>query len=188
MRYVVLGAGAVGGVIGGNLHLAGRPVTFVARGAHLDRIRADGLVLDRADGRHVVRSPVAGSAAEVDWSEPATVVLAVKSHQTAAALDELARHAPEGTVVVAAQNGVANEPAILRRFPSTYSLCVMLPATHLEPGVVVQKSWPVTPRPCSARRARHSRPRSYAGATCCDHAPTARTTAAARWPKAWRAV
>lgn len=143
MRYVALGAGAVGGVIGGNLHLAGLPVTFVARGEHLDRIRADGLVLDRADGRHVVRAPAAGSAAEVDWTEPAVVVLAVKSHQTAAALDELARHAPDGTVVVSAQNGVANEATILRRFASAYSLCVMLPATHLDPGVVVQKCWPV---------------------------------------------
>jgi len=58
VRYVVLGAGAVGGVIGANLHLAGRSVTFVARGSHLDRIRADGLLLDRADGRHLVRVPV----------------------------------------------------------------------------------------------------------------------------------
>lgn len=107
LRYVVLGAGAVGGVIGASLHLAGRPVTFVARGDHLDRIRTDGLLVDRADGRHVVRTPVAGSAAEVDWSEPAVVVLAVKSHHTEAALDDLARHAPDGTAVLSAQNGVA---------------------------------------------------------------------------------
>ena len=39
MRYVVYGAGAVGGVIGGHLHLAGLPVTLVARGAHLEAIR-----------------------------------------------------------------------------------------------------------------------------------------------------
>jgi 2-dehydropantoate 2-reductase len=140
MRYVVFGTGAVGGVIGASLHLAGLPVTLVARGAHLDRIRADGLVLDRADGRHVVRAPTAASAAEVDWAEPAVVLLAVKGHQTAAALDDLAAHAPADTVVVSAQNGVDNEAAILRRFAATYSLCVMLPATHLEPGVVVQKS------------------------------------------------
>lgn len=142
MRYAVLGTGAVGGVIGASLHLAGLPVTLLARGAHLDRIRADGLVLDRGDGRHVVRAPAAASAAEVDWSEPTVVLLAVKGHQSAAALDDLATHAPPSTVVVSAQNGVANEAAILRRFASTYSLCVMLPATHLEPGVVVQRSWP----------------------------------------------
>ena len=140
MRYVVYGTGAVGGVIGATLHLAGLPVTLVARGEHLERIRADGLVLDRSDGRHVVRAPAAGSAAEVDFSEPAVVLLSVKGHQTAAALDDLAAHAPASTVVVSVQNGVANEGAILRRFAATYSICVMLPATHLEPGVVVQKS------------------------------------------------
>ena len=45
-RYVVYGAGAVGGVIGARLHLAGHDVTLVARGEHLARIRSDGLVLD----------------------------------------------------------------------------------------------------------------------------------------------
>lgn len=142
MRYVVYGAGAVGGVIGGSLHLAGSPVTLVARGPHLDRIRAEGLVLDRADGRRLVTAPAAGCAAEVDWGEPAVVLLAVKGQQTAAALDDLAEHAPPGTVVVSAQNGVANEVAVLRRFAAAYSLCVMLPATHLEPGVVRQTCWP----------------------------------------------
>jgi 2-dehydropantoate 2-reductase len=142
VRYVVYGTGAVGGVVGAHLHLAGLPVTLVARGEHLARIRADGLVLDRGDGRHVVRAETAGSAAEVDWSEPATVLLAVKGQQTALALDDLAAHAPSGTVVVALQNGVANEAAILRRFAATYAVCVMLPATHLEPGVVVQRCWP----------------------------------------------
>jgi 2-dehydropantoate 2-reductase len=44
--------------------------------------------------------------------------------------------------VVSAQNGVANEAAVLRHFARTYGLCVMLPATHLEPGVVVQKCHP----------------------------------------------
>lgn len=143
MRYVVLGAGAVGGVVGGNLHLAGVPVTLVARGAHLERIRAEGLVLDRADGRHVVTAPAVGSVAEVDWTDPPIVLLATKSHQTAAALAELAHHAPPDTIVVCLQNGVANEALVLRHFAATYAVCVMLPALHLEPGVVVQKCWPV---------------------------------------------
>lgn len=46
MRYVVYGAGAVGGVIGAHLHLAGLPTTLVARGAHLEAVRRDGLVLE----------------------------------------------------------------------------------------------------------------------------------------------
>ena len=141
--YVFYGAGAVGGVIGGRLHLAGHDVTLVARGAHLERIRTDGLVLDTADGRHVVRAPATDTAAEVTWTDDTVVVLTVKSHQTEAALADLVTHAPAGTPVVCAQNGVANEPGVLRRFARTYAITVMLPSQHLEPGVVVQTCHPV---------------------------------------------
>ena len=143
MNYVVYGAGAVGGVIGGNLHRAGRSTTLVARGEHLARIRKGGLRLDTADGVHVIDAPATDGAAGIDWSAEPVVLLAVKSHQTAAALDDLAAHAPAATVVVSAQNGVANETAILRRFRHTYAVTVMLPATHLEPGTVVQRVHPV---------------------------------------------
>ena len=140
MRFVVLGTGAVGGVVGGNLHLAGVPVTLVARGEHLARIRSDGLVLDRHDGRHVVRAPAVGRVSDVDWTPDTVVLLCVKSHQTDAALDDLVADAPADVPVVCVQNGVANERTVLRRFASSFAVCVMLPATHLEPGVVVQRS------------------------------------------------
>jgi 2-dehydropantoate 2-reductase len=142
MRYVVYGAGAVGGVVAAHLQLAGIATTVVARGEHLARIRAGGLVLDTQEGQEAVHLAATDTAAEVDWTDDTVVLLSVKSHQTAGALDDLEAHAPAGTVVVSAQNGVANEPAILRRFASTYAVCVMLPALHLEPGVVVQKSHP----------------------------------------------
>jgi 2-dehydropantoate 2-reductase len=141
--FVVYGAGAVGGVIGARLHRAGRPVTFVARGEHLARIRADGLVLDTAEGRYAARAPATDTAADVAWTDDTVVLLAVKSHQTGAALADLVAHAPAGTPVVCVQNGVANEPATLRRFARTYAITVMLPAQHLEPGLVVQGSHPV---------------------------------------------
>jgi 2-dehydropantoate 2-reductase len=140
MRYVVYGTGAVGGVIGGNLHLTGVPVTLVARGEHLARIRAHGLMLDREDGRHRVDAPATDTAAEVAWSDDTVVLLCVKGQQTQGALDDLLAHAPADLPVVCVQNGVANEWAVLRRRAAAYAVCVMLPATHLEPGLVVQKS------------------------------------------------
>jgi 2-dehydropantoate 2-reductase len=142
MRYVVYGAGAVGGVIGGNLHRAGVPTTLVARGAHLEALRRDGLLLRSAGGEDRLDVVTAASAAEVEWTDDTAVLLTVKSHQTAAALDDLVAHAPPDTAVVAAQNGVANETTVLRRFGSTYGICVMLPSGHLEPGVVVQHCHP----------------------------------------------
>ncbi|MBS2939308.1 ketopantoate reductase family protein [Nocardioides sp. J2M5] len=142
MRYVVLGAGAVGGVVGGHLHLAGLPVTLVARGAHLAAIREHGLVLDAGSGRHRVDAPATDTAAGVAWTDDTVVLLAVKSHQAAAALDDLRRHAPADVAVVCATNGVATEVAALRHFARTYAVCVMLPSSHLEPGVVVAACHP----------------------------------------------
>ncbi len=140
MRWVVHGAGAVGGVIGGHLHLAGLPITLVARGAHLAAIRDGGLRLDTVGGMHRIVAPATDSVADVEWTDDTVVLLAVKSHQAAAALDDLAAHAPPATPVVCATNGVATEVAALRRFASTYAVCVMLPSTHLEPGLVVARS------------------------------------------------
>jgi 2-dehydropantoate 2-reductase len=42
------------------------------------------------------------------------------------------------------QNGVENERRVLRRFPNTYAMCVMCPATHLRPGVIQAHSAPVS--------------------------------------------
>ncbi len=115
--YVLYGAGAVGGVIGGRLSLAGHDVTLVARGEHLARIQADGLVLDTAEGRHVVRTQATDTAAEVAWTPDTVVLLVVKSHQTAAALADLVRHAPADTpvVCVAERRGErAGDPAPVR--------------------------------------------------------------------------
>ncbi len=69
-------------------------------------------------------------------------MLAVKSHQAGTALDDLRRHAPDDVRLVCATNGIATEVAALRFFPRTYAVCVMLPATHLEPGVVVAACHP----------------------------------------------
>ena len=140
MRYVIYGAGAVGGVIGGHLHRADFPVRLVARGEHLRALQAEGLKLDTAQGVHTLRIPASDSVAEVTWTEDTVVLLCVKSQQTATALDDLLAHAPADTPIVSVQNGVANEPAALRRFPRVYGVHVVLPATHLVPGVVVQDS------------------------------------------------
>jgi 2-dehydropantoate 2-reductase len=140
MHFVIYGAGAVGGVIGSHLFRVGIPTTLVARGAHLEAIQARGLALDTANGLCTLPIPAVRSAAEIEWRDDSVVLLCVKSHQTEQALNDLLAHAPRDTPVVSAQNGVANEQTILRRFQRTYAICVVLPATHLEPGLVVQGS------------------------------------------------
>jgi 2-dehydropantoate 2-reductase len=142
MRFIVFGAGAIGGVVGAQLVRNGHDVALVARGAHLDAIRSDGLRLETRVGSEVLQLPAAAAVAELSPGADDVVLLAVKGQDTAAALDDLVATAPNGVPVVCLQNGVDNERAALRRFPDVYGVCVMMPASHLEPGVVQASSWP----------------------------------------------
>lgn len=143
VRALVFGAGAIGGVVGGRLHQAGHDVTLLARGAHLDAIRADGLTLEWPDGSATLAVSAVESVADYRWTDDTVVLLGVKGQDTEDALDALAG-APRSVAVVCMQNGVENERRVLRRFPRTYAMCVMLPASQLTPGVVQAHSAPVS--------------------------------------------
>ena len=144
MRFVVYGAGAVGGVIGGRLFQAGHEVTLIARGDHLRALQRDGLTLAAPDATADLAVPAVASPAEASPGDGDVVVLAMKSQHTAAAVAELALAASPEVAVVCAQNGVENERVALRSFRDVYAMAVVMPATHLEPGVVEASSTPVT--------------------------------------------
>jgi 2-dehydropantoate 2-reductase len=136
MRYVVYGAGAVGGVVGGLLHRAGHDVVLIARGEHLAAIQRDGLRLASPSGETRESIPAVGDPADVDWRDGDVVLVTVKSDATTTAAQALAGSAPTGAAVVSLQNGVANERTLLRWFARVYGVCVMAPTAHLEPGLV----------------------------------------------------
>lgn len=142
MRFVVYGAGAVGGVVGGRLAESGQDVVVIARGPHLEAIRSGGLRVLSPDRAVTLPLPAAASPSEIDWRGDEIVLMAVKSQDTAAAADALAAVAP-AVPVVSLQNGVVNERMLLRRFPHVYGMFVACPATHLEPGVVEAHSSPL---------------------------------------------
>jgi 2-dehydropantoate 2-reductase len=144
VRFVVFGAGAIGGVVGGRLHQHGHTVTLVARGDHLEAIRARGLRIEDPDGATAVDVAAIGSVAAYDWGDDDVVLLAVKGQHTPTALDELRASAPASVPVFCLQNGVDNERQVLRIFADVYGVCVMCPATFLEPGIVQADSSPVT--------------------------------------------
>ena len=146
MRFVVYGAGAIGGVVGGRLAQAGHEVVLIARGDHHDAIRDEGLRLVTPDSDEplVLSIPVVSHPAGVDFRDDDVVLLAMKSQHTGKALSALLAAAPDTISVVCVQNGVANEPAALRLFEDVYGVCVVCPALHLEPGVVEAHASPVT--------------------------------------------
>jgi len=140
MRIVVYGAGAVGGVLAARLHLAGADVQAVARGPHLDAIRARGLRLVTPHGEDVVPLRAAASLADLDVDPDTAVVVTVKSHQTAAVMRDVALHTSPEVTLVSGQNGVANEETLQRTRRHVLGMVVMMPTSHLEPGVVIQAS------------------------------------------------
>jgi 2-dehydropantoate 2-reductase len=140
MRIVVFGAGAVGSVIGGRLFqhadAHGQQVVLVARGPHCAAIRAHGLTINDPAGSVSIEVPVVEHVDDIALNDGDVVILTMKTQAVPAALEQLARHAPLGINVVCAQNGVESERLALRRFRNVYAVCVMLPASFLEPGVV----------------------------------------------------
>jgi 2-dehydropantoate 2-reductase len=151
VRYVIIGAGAVGGTIGGQLAESGREVVLVARGAHLAALRADGLHLTTGSGARTVRTATAAGPDDVALRPDDVLVLAVKSQDTATTTTQWAGRpvagggtAGERLLLVCAQNGVDNERTALRRFARVAGMCVWLPATFVEPGRVSASGTPVT--------------------------------------------
>jgi 2-dehydropantoate 2-reductase len=142
MRFVVLGAGAIGGAVGARLSQKGFDVTLVARGEH-GRALESGLVLEAPDEKVTLPIRAVTDLDRVTWEEDTVVLLAVKGQHTEHALTQLTV-APPSTPVVCMQNGVENERRVLRHFPRTYGMCVMCPATQLHPGVVQLHSAPVS--------------------------------------------
>ena len=145
-RYIIVGAGAVGASIGARLFETGEDVVLAARGDHYRALREHGLRFATPDGERTLPIPA------VDRPEALTpgddvLILATKTQDSAAALDAWAGHIRHGgreAPVILAQNGVENERLALRRFARVYAMCVWLPATHLEPGVVQAQGTPVT--------------------------------------------
>ncbi|GKQ37001.1 ketopantoate reductase family protein [Streptomyces sp. A012304] len=152
MRYIIIGAGAVGGTIGGRLAGAGEEVVLVARGAHHAALTRGGLRLRVPEGELTYRLPVVDGPDTLGTLRADDVlVLAVKTQDSEAALQtwgpapvEGGGTAAERLPLVCAQNGVESQRLALRRFRHVYGVCVWLPSTHVEPGVVSAAGAPLT--------------------------------------------
>ena len=146
VRFVIYGAGAIGGLTAALLCEAGHDVVVIARGAHADAIASNGITIESALGRRTTKVNIVRTPAEVGLQSEDAVLMGMKSQDAGAALLELRRAAgPEAPdlVVACLQNGVDNERSALRLFPQVYGVLDMCPASHLEPGVIQQNSVPV---------------------------------------------
>ncbi len=106
MRICVVGAGAIGGLLGVKLSLAGHEVALVARGPHLEAIRSRGLRLVMSDGTEQVASAVVATADIRACGPQDLVILGVKAHQLPPIVDDLRALFHDDTLVLPTQNGI----------------------------------------------------------------------------------
>ena len=136
MRYIIYGAGGVGGVIGAQLFQGDVDVMLIARGDHLAAIQKNGLRYETPDQAVTLPIAAVGHPNQIEFGPEDVVILTMKTQHTQAALDDLRAAAGDEIPIFCCQNGVANERMALRRFQNVHAMMVYLPAMALEPGVV----------------------------------------------------
>ncbi len=106
MKVCIVGAGSIGAVLGAKLAATGHDVCLIARGAHLDAIRARGLTLVDHVGQRSGNFRLAASSEPADFGAQDLVIIALKAHAIAAMLPRMRPLVAEDTTVVPAINGL----------------------------------------------------------------------------------
>jgi 2-dehydropantoate 2-reductase len=104
MKICIYGAGAIGGYLGVDLTLAGLDVSLIARGAHLEAMRTNGLKLIAEDGERVAKVTATDKPSELGPQD--YVIIALKAHQAWEVAEQMTPLIGPDTTVVTAMNGV----------------------------------------------------------------------------------
>lgn len=141
MRILVMGSGGVGGYFGGRLAAAGNDVTFVARGAHLAAMKADGLLLDSQHGNVTIK-PARAVLDPAEAGAPDIIMFATKMGDTAAAAAQLKPVVTADTTIITFQNGVEGADVVRSVLPQAHVVPgVARIASHIpRPGVIEHRS------------------------------------------------
>ena len=125
----VAGAGSIGCFVGGMCAAAGRRVALLARPRVIGEIERNGLRLTSFEGleRTIPSSRLMLSDDPSIFNDAGTVLVTVKSTDTAEIADAIARHAPADAVIVSLQNGVGNASLLRERLPGRRVLAGMVP-------------------------------------------------------------
>ncbi|MEX2270758.1 MAG: ketopantoate reductase family protein [Vicinamibacterales bacterium] len=138
MRIAILGSGAVGGFYGALLARQGHDVAFIARGAHLDAIRRNGLRVRGAVGDFAARGRADSDPSAI--GEVDLVILAVKTYDNDTALPMLQPLVGRDTVVLTLQNGVDSVDQVAASVGADRVLggATYVATAIAEPGVIEQ--------------------------------------------------
>ena len=129
MRFLIAGAGAIGGYIGAKMARANQDVTLFARGPHLAAMQERGLRIRSGEGDFEVHPKLIAGLENAGPFD--VIVLGVKAHGLTALAPQIAPLIAENTTVVSTQNGIP-----WWYFPDH-------PLERVDPGGVVARSIPM---------------------------------------------
>jgi 2-dehydropantoate 2-reductase len=140
LEYAIIGAGGTGGSIGAFMARAGKDVTLIARGRHLEAMRQDGLrVKTVGEGEFAARPRCADMAGY--QGRPDVIFVCVKSYSLEETLPFLRRVAHPGTVVIPLLNLFGTGARLQPELPECLVTdgCIYIAAEIQEPGVILRK-------------------------------------------------
>ena len=141
MRFLVLGAGAVGGYLGAKLALAGHDVTMVVRGAAAEVIERNGLVIIEGEQQTTTKEIAVSTLREAltEGGDFDQILICVKSYDAQAALDEVVAFCSSPPNVITLQNGIGIEELFVEEFGPEHVIAASLttPISHATQNSVV---------------------------------------------------
>jgi 2-dehydropantoate 2-reductase len=139
LKYLIVGTGGVGGSIAGFLALAGKDVTCIARGAHLEALRSRGLQLHSdLKGEHCLA--VKACTADEYTAKADVIFVCVKGYSISSITGLLLRAAKPSTVVIPILNVYGTGPRIAREAPGVKVIdgCIYIVGFVSGPGEITQ--------------------------------------------------
>jgi 2-dehydropantoate 2-reductase len=106
MKICIVGAGAIGGMLGVKFALAGHDVTLILRGANLAAVKQNGLKLIEEDGKELLAHPINATSVMAEAGVQDVVILTLKAHQVVPIAAELPALMHTETRVITMQNGI----------------------------------------------------------------------------------
>lgn len=137
MRFLFLGAGAIGTYVGGSLAASGEEVAFIEQPGPAEQIARAGLTVETASGTKVVRDVTlfTDAATALDAGPWDVAVFALKSFDTAEAVEQLLATGRPVPTILSLQNGVDNEPTIGARLGADRVIAGTVTTAIAKPGI-----------------------------------------------------
>lgn len=141
MRYIIVGAGGVGGCVGGYLALAGHDVTLIARGEHLKEIKSKGLTVNSAE-KGSFNLKVDACTMEEFTGTADVIFVCVKYYSIKEAIDFVKRAADSHTAVIPLLNVFGTGERMQSELPhvTVTDGCIYIYSYIEKPGVIAKPS------------------------------------------------